>query len=217
MRKMQLLKGVAAAAILALAVSGCAKDTRLTEVADDPTGGLQISEGDYFYVYQESGSRQNHYAPSGWMGDHGDMRINESYSDNPRVGNSCIEIRYSARGSQGAGWGGIYWQNPANNWGDVRGGYNLTGAESVTFWARGAEGGEYITEFKIGGIDGVYSDSGSASIGPITLTDEWQKYTIDLSGVDLSYISGGFCWVTSAQFNPDGIVFYLDEIRYNLR
>ena len=46
------------------------------------------------------------------------------------------------------------------------------------------------------------------------LTQEWKQYEIDLSGKDLSYISGGFCWATNLDVNPDGVVFYLDDIKY---
>ena len=68
----------------------------------------------------------------------------------------------------------------------------------------------------MGGISsGEYIDSDSASIGPIKLTTEWKKYEIDLRGKDLSYVIGGFCWATNIDVNdPEGIVFYLDEIRY---
>ena len=41
-----------------------------------------------------------------------------------------------------------------------------------------------------------------------------KEYTIDLKDRDLSYISGGFCWATNLNNNPDGAVFYLDDIRY---
>ena len=69
-------------------------------------------------------------------------------------------------------------------------------------------------EFKIGGLTGTYSDSDSASIGPLELTTDWQEYTIDLTDLDMSCISGGFCWVTNAMANPDGCTFYLDDIQY---
>jgi hypothetical protein len=69
-------------------------------------------------------------------------------------------------------------------------------------------------EFKVGGIMGEYSDSDMASIGPVILTKEWKQYTIDLRGKDMSYIIGGFCWATNIDVNPEGAVFYLDEIRY---
>ena len=73
-----------------------------------------------------------------------------------------------------------------------------------------------VNEFKVGGIvSGEFIDSDSAGIGPVQLRPEWQKYEIDLRGADLSYIIGGFCWATNIDVNdPEGIVFYLDEIKY---
>ena len=50
-------------------------------------------------------------------------------------------IRYSGVGRQG--WAGIYWLSPANNWAKIKGaGYDLTKANRLTFWARGAKGGD---------------------------------------------------------------------------
>ena len=49
-----------------------------------------------------------------------------------------------------------------------------------------------------------------------TLTTQWQQYTIDLTGVDLSYVLGGFAWVANNTANPNGAVFYLDDIQYEL-
>jgi hypothetical protein len=93
-------------------------------------------------------------------------------------------------------------------------GFDLSKATKLTFWARGAKGGERIEEFKVGGIMGEYSDSDSTSISPVILTPEWTQYTIDLKGKDLSYIIGGFCWATNVDVNPTGATFYLDEIKY---
>ena len=167
-----------------------------------------------FAVYVENGSKENHYAPSGWMGDYGDIKINLAATEKPRSGNTSIKITYSAKMTQGAGWAGIYWQQPANNWGEKKGGYDLTGTSKLTFWARGANGGEKIAEFKCGGITGEFPDSDSASIGPIELSTEWQKYTIDLKDRDMSHIIGGFCWAASKDDNPNGFVMYLDSIIY---
>ena len=94
-------------------------------------------------------------------------------------GKSCIKMRYNAEGLKQ--WAGIYWQHPANNWGDKKGGYNITGATKLTFWARGANGYEIISEVKIGGISGDYSDTDVAWLKKIKLTGSWKKYTIDLS------------------------------------
>jgi hypothetical protein len=167
-----------------------------------------------FGVYEDKWTRTNHYVPSGWMGDYSAITMDDNYRTDPHSGVTCIEFTYSGETKQGAGWAGIYWQNPANNWGYRKGGFDLTGAKALTFWAKGEKGGEVIGEFKMGGISGEYSDSDSTGIGPVTLTNEWKKYTIDLEGLDLSYISGGFCWVCSRLDNPESITFYLDDINY---
>jgi hypothetical protein len=167
-----------------------------------------------FNLFTDMGSRDNHYIPSGWMGDYGDLKYVANWTDNPHSGKTCVKIVYNANMAQGAGWAGMYWQHPANNWGEKKGGYNLTGATKLTFWARGEHGGEKIAEFKMGGITGEFPDTDSASIGPVELTTKWQKYTIDLKEKDLSNIIGGFCWSASRDDNPDGFILYLDDIAY---
>ncbi|MFH1692512.1 MAG: hypothetical protein ABIC68_08135 [Candidatus Omnitrophota bacterium] len=168
-----------------------------------------------FYVYYDTGSSRNHFYPSGWMGDWGEIKFNDDCRTGFHGGHSCIRVTYFAKGFNGAGWVGIYWQDPLKNWGTVEGGYNLGKARRLSFYARGERGGEVISEFKVGGITGDYPDSGTASIGPVVLTDQWQQYTIDLSDTELSHISGGFCWSTSRDANSgQPITFFLDDIRY---
>jgi hypothetical protein len=167
-----------------------------------------------FGVFVDQGSKDNHFAPSGWMGDYGDMKVNPGTIENPHSGKTCIKITYSAKMTQNAGWAGMYWQQPANNWGDKKGGFNLTGATKLTFWARGDKGGEKISEFKMGGITGEYPDSDSAAIGPVELSTQWQKFTIDLKDKDLSHVIGGFCWSASKDDNPNGFIVYLDDVIY---
>ncbi len=170
-----------------------------------------------FYVYAEHGSLDNHFVPSGWMPATAarDLELDTQWEENPYSGNTCIRVEY--RNNSGTRWAGIAWQEPANNWGTAAdAGYNLQGAEKLTFWARGDQGGEVVYEFKMGGlVSGPHPDSDSASIGPIQLTDQWEKYEIDLRGRDLSYVIGGFGWSTNIDVNdPEGIVFYIDEIKY---
>ena len=171
-----------------------------------------------FVVYTDKNAKGNHYIPSGWMGDFGDIKMNEQSVTNPYSGATCIEFVYSAKKTQGKGWAGVYWQNPAQNWGSKKGGYDLTGMTKLTFWARGAKGQEVIDKVKVGGI-GIddkkpYPDTCSVEMGPIELTDQWKQYTVNLVGKDLSYLSGGFAWVMSADINPDGATFYLDDIKF---
>ena len=167
-----------------------------------------------FNVYTEKGSKDNRFYPSGWMGDYGDIKLDVACKEKPHSGSTCIKITYTAEQKQGAGWAGMYWQNPPNNWGTEPGGFDLTGAARLVFWARGAKGGEKITEFKVGGITGEFADTGSASIGNIILPPEWNQYSIDLTKMNLSRISGGFCWAANLQDNPNGFTIYLDDIYY---
>ncbi len=167
-----------------------------------------------FYVYADKGSPLNHYIPSGWMGDYGDLKLDDSNREHPQNGTTAVKWTYSAEGKQTSGWAGCYWQYPANNWGDKPGGFNLTGYKRLTFYVRGGKGNEHIAEFKVGGITGEFGDSDSESIGPIALTKEWTKYTIDLKNKNLSKIVGAFAWSASRDDNPDGFTMFLDEIRF---
>jgi len=124
-----------------------------------------------FNVYTDKNARDNHFIPSGWMGDYRAVKLNYSCIENPYHGNSCIKITYSGELPQGAGWVGVYWQNPENNWGSRDGGFNLSAARKLTFWAKGEEGGEKL-EFKVGGITGAHPDTDIVAIGPIALTGE---------------------------------------------
>ncbi|MFH1714765.1 MAG: hypothetical protein ABH857_01035, partial [Elusimicrobiota bacterium] len=163
-------------------------------------------------VYKEFEDPDNHYQPTGWMGDTNDLSMSLSCKQDTRSGFNCIKVEYKARGEQG--WAGIYWQNPMNNWGTKPGGINLTGAEKLTFWARGERGGERIRQVKIGGIKGEYGDSDAAWTAPITLGKAWKEYTIDLRGKDISSIIGGFSFVVNKEDNKYGATFYLDDIRF---
>ena len=168
-----------------------------------------------FFIYKDKGANVNHYIPSGFMPNGKCLKLDDGWKEDCRDGATCVKAVYDVACSKNdQKWSGIYWLNPANNWGKQKGGFNLDGAQKLTFWAKGEKGGERIEEFKVGGITGDFPDSDSAIIGPVILTNEWREYTIDLRGKDLSYISGGFSWSTSVDVNPESCVFYLDNIQY---
>ncbi len=148
------------------------------------------------------------YVWSGWMGNTGAIAMNEKSDADPRSGATAMRCEYRAPD----GFGGIVWQDPANDWGDLPGGRDLTGATKLTFWARGNEGGERV-KFAMGliGRDKKHFDTASAEI-TVTLSDDWKQYEIDLTGKDLSRIKTGFGWVVAGQGEP--VVFFLDDIRY---
>ena len=154
------------------------------------------------------------YVPSGWMGDWGDLNLDMASKEQPYGGTTCLRITYSAKGAQGQRWAGMFWQHPANNWGDKDEGLDLTGARRLLFMARGAVGGEVIDKFQVGGIRGWFPDTCQVHLGPITLTSTWQRYVIPLEGKNLSSVIGAFAWAANSQANPRGFTFYLDEIHF---
>ena len=210
------MKNLLLVVLLACFVSACVSSQTVKNGSSDADNSAEkesvANAFEPFYVYDDFMSPNNHYAPSGWMGDVANLELDQSCSQLPHDGKTCIKMRYNAEGLKQ--WAGIYWQHPVNNWGDKKGGYNLTGATKLTFWAKGANGYEVISEVKIGGISGQFSDSDVAWLKTIKLTGSWKKYTIDLSKSDLSSISGGFCIVFSKKDNPKGCTVFLDDIRY---
>jgi len=148
------------------------------------------------------------YAPTGWMGNKGAIDFNDRCTESPHSGQTCAKVEYKAD----ADWGGIVWQNPQNDWGDKPGGFNLTGATKITFWARGRDGGEKV-EFYFGVIksEKPFSDSDTGRIA-VVLTKDWRQYTIDLTGKNLTRIKTGFGWSLAGQGKP--VAFYLDDIQY---
>jgi serine/threonine-protein kinase len=149
------------------------------------------------------------YAWSGWMGDVGSIAIDSHCTDSPHAGSECMKVQFES----GDGFGGIAAQSPPNDWGDKPGGYNLTGATRLTFWARGKEGGEVVT-FKLGmlGSDKKYPDSDHAELPDVALTRDWKQYRIDLTGKNLTCIKTGFVWVVHTTGKP--VTFYLDDVQY---
>jgi len=167
----------------------------------------------HFYVYGDQGDSCNHFYPSGWMGDTDAISFDANWTSDVHSGNSCMKITFTAKDQN---WAGIYWLEPENNWGTIPdGGYDLTGATKISFWARGENGGEQMAFFA-GGVSGAFPDSfPKTSTGLITLTHVWKQYTIDLTFSDLRHVIGGFGWEIHDTYNPNGATFYLDDITYD--
>jgi Glycosyl hydrolases family 2, TIM barrel domain len=148
------------------------------------------------------------YAPAGWMGLADKIAMDDKSTDNPKSGATCLKASFN----NPTNFGGVVWQSPASDWGEADGGYDLRGAKKLTFWARGAAGGEKV-EFKYGILDkskAFYDTASGAMV--VTLTPQWKQYTFDLIGKDLRRIKTGFVWVLGDPGKP--VTFYLDEIRY---
>ena len=189
-------------------------------------------------VYTDADAAGNHFASRGrFPASVGDVQVppmNEVWSQSPRSGVTAIEAKFNSTqfGTGDEGWGGWYFLNgvlagsevsPGVNWGEhANAGVDLRGARRLTFWARGANGGERV-EFFAFGVGNTKApwmpcpDSAKkVSLGYVKLSSDWRKFTIDVSKANLRYVLGGFGWVTSVQEN-DGrdITFYLDDIQYD--
>jgi len=180
--------------------------------------------GSTYVVYAEGGANEGWFVPSGWMGDLGDLSINEAFTGNVYRGSRAIQITYTANGSgpnvscnytPPCRWAGVYWQHPADNWAEIpNAGMNLTGFSRLTFWARADH--NMRVEFFVGGMTGgAYPDSlqPQRSTGYVQLSPTWTQFTIDLTNGDLSYIIGGFGFATNWD-NANGGSFYLDNIQF---
>ncbi|MFT3785429.1 MAG: glycoside hydrolase family 2 TIM barrel-domain containing protein [Tepidisphaeraceae bacterium] len=148
------------------------------------------------------------YVWSGWMGKIEAIKQDEKSTDNPQAGKECMKVTFDSADN----FGGIVWQAPANDWGDQPGGFDLTGAKKLTFWARGNEGGEKV-DFKFGiiGKEKPFPDTASGATS-VTLEKDWKQYEIDLAGKDLRRIKTGFVWAVGNPGKP--VTFYLDEVKY---
>ena len=111
-------------------------------------------------IYSEAGGTCPTSPPATWATP-ARSRWTRSGATNPHSGKTCLKVDYTASDN----WGGVVWQNPANNWGDKAGGWNLTGAKKLTFWARGDKGGEVVTFlFGLIGKDKTYHDTGNGKL-----------------------------------------------------
>lgn len=190
--------------------------------------GAPVPAGDVFYIYRDAVSPDNHFHPTGRMGDCGDIELDEAWSQNPYSGSTAIRVTYTPKGlgpnrcsyPAPCRWAGTYWQHPPDNWGTEAkwkgAGFNLSGFTRLRFRARADR--PATLEFKVGGIDEPYGDSLRQPRSTLARLDaNWREFEIDLTGADLRHIIGGFCWVTNWVSNPQPVTFYLDEIRFEGR
>jgi hypothetical protein len=186
---------------------------------DAPVPGLALP----FYV-------SNEFIPSGYMNDPTGITLSSGANGGascpnraPSQGGDCYVITWKSTGKP---WAGVYWQYPANNWGTEPGLAIDPGATQVSFYAKGAVGGEVVT-FKTGGINdplatatGNYGDSFAVTGPTATLTTTWTQYTISLVGATYpDGVLGAFVWVANANTSDAGttnndITFYIDDLQW---
>lgn len=150
------------------------------------------------------------YTPSGFMGNIAAIEFDPDCTDQPHSGETCLRVSYNAADQ----WGGVAWQSPANDWdGEQAGGFDLSQASALEFWARGETGAEKVN-FLVGlnTTDGVYHDSGKTELSGVQLTTEWKRYRVPLTGLDTGRIKNGFGFSLAGQGRA--VTFYLDDVQY---
>jgi hypothetical protein len=159
-----------------------------------------------FAVYQDG--KNQLYFPTAYMGDFKDLKVDMEFKDHKYSGTASMKITYTNNG----GWFGLGLVDPPDDWGDRPGGFNLSGAKKFTFWAK-ASSDKATGTFGYGMIDKgkPYYDTDKKSI-KITLTNEWKKYEIDLTGADLRCIRSGFVLYSGGIGEPFSI--WIDDIMF---
>jgi hypothetical protein len=160
-------------------------------------------------VYEE---RFEHmpWIPSGIMGNARSLTLDGDWKETVHEGSHAIRLHYTGR----RGWAGVAWQNPPDNWGDMDGGFDMTGASALEFWVRGESGGEKAS-FGVGMLDKKtdYPDSVIVNTPMIELGSEWKRYRIGFQeGDDLSSLKVPFVVTLEGQRKP--VTIYLDSIRF---
>ncbi|HEV8405076.1 MAG TPA: PKD domain-containing protein [Nitrososphaera sp.] len=149
------------------------------------------------------------------------MTVNENFVDPENHCEFCTRVEYRP-GPQGQA--GFSYQ-------DLKG-LDLSGAKNVRFWVMGEEGGEKI-KFKVAGkgIDklqdklGKLTDKLTKSIfkserfalttEEVTLDDDWKKYEVDLSGIDLKGITHPFAFELFKGNSAQKQVVYIKGVVYD--
>lgn len=185
-----------------------------------------------FPVYDDLSSAGNHFHAWGVIPEGALARMTGGSTENPHSGATAIRAELAP--TTPLGYGGFYLlngllppgeQSPQLNFGETpNAGVDLRGATVLTFWARGLRGGERV-EFFLAGV-GRNPETGTATAPfpdsspvikiEVPLQRRWTQYRINLTGKNLRYVLGGFGWSASIERNPDGVVFFLDDIQYEL-
>ncbi|MBT8260770.1 MAG: hypothetical protein HKO92_08845 [Flavobacteriaceae bacterium] len=154
-----------------------------------------------FYIYKDG--EVNPYLPTAYMGNYKDIEVDLQHNDDVQSGNSCLRIGYN----EVYGWYGLGFVDPANDWGEILGGYDITGAETFSFWAKASKKNIIATiGFGLIGKDKPYPDTAKIS-KEIKLSTKWKKYTIKLKNLDLTCIRSGFVLFTSSYGTTQDIFF----------
>jgi hypothetical protein len=147
------------------------------------------------------------------------LKVNEEFVDPENHCEFCMRVEY-VPGPEGQA--GFSYENLK--------GLDLSNAKKVRFWVMGEEGNEKIT-FKLAGksidklqnrldeleskLDSIFeSERFALTTQEVTLDDDWKKYEVDLSGVDLKGITHPFAFEL-AENGTEKEILYIKGVVYD--
>ncbi len=158
-----------------------------------------------FYVYKDG--ENDPYAATAFMGNYKAMTVDSQHKSIVHSGNAALKISYK----QEHDWYGLGVVDPANDWGEILGGYNVSGAKKFTFWAKASKKNVVATiGFGLIGKDKPFPDTAKKSV-EIKLTTKWKKYVISTKKLDLSCIRSGLT-IFSSSFRSGQDIFIDDVV-----
>jgi hypothetical protein len=160
-----------------------------------------------FYVYQEG--EHTPYIPSAYMGGIEHIQVDLKHNEDVHNGKYAFKLTYNSD----EGWYGLGLVDPADDWGEILGGYDLRGAKTFSFWAKASKDDIKATiGFGLIGSDKPYPDTAKVS-KEIELGTSWKKYTLKLKKSDLSCIRSGLVIFSTGHWSyGDTHSIYLDDV-----
>ncbi len=156
-----------------------------------------------FYVYKDG--TETPYISSAHMGNYEAIAVDLDHRDEVYSGTSSLKITYGARKD----WYGVGFVDPPNDWGDILGGYDLSGAKTFSFWAKADDNVKATIGFGLIDSDKPFPDTAKKSV-EVSLSTKWKKYKINLKRLDMSCIRSGLVVFSSSKGFPHNI--YLDDV-----
>jgi hypothetical protein len=134
------------------------------------------------------------------------FRMDEEFVDAENHCDFCIAVEYTP-GPNGKAFVALWNSEPLD----------LYGADKLVFSARGEKGGERLVTFAAGsGAGGLLGEEGGmfAASKDLILTEEWQRYEIDLESADLSKVTHAFAFEILKGNEGEKQVAYIDSIYF---
>jgi hypothetical protein len=159
-----------------------------------------------FYVYRDG--EEQPYVASAFMGNQQALSVEVQQQAEVYAGKAALKITYT----QDSDWYGVGLVDPANDWGSILGGYDLSGAKSFTFWAKASQPNVTATiGFGLIGGDQPFPDTDKKAL-EVELQTSWKKYVISTHLLDLSCIRSGLTVFSSGK--GSGHEIFIDEVRF---